>query len=199
MLETYCRPFLQRNFVDPLAALLATRKISPLHITFLSGVAGLAFFIALICGHITLSCALLVLSGYFDILDGSVARLRGLSSPLGTVLDIITDRLVEFMAVLGLFCLEPGERGLLCLLMIGSMLLCVTSFLVVGIFSANTSDKSFHYSPGLMERAEAFAFFIAMLLLPGYFRGLALSFVLLVTLTAVLRVMQFARQEDELA
>lgn len=71
----------------------------------------------------------------------------------------MVDRVVEFVVVLALWFVAPQQRGLWCLLMLGSMLLCITSFLVVGIFSENQSQKSFHYSSGLMERAEAFSFF----------------------------------------
>ena len=78
--------------------------------------------------------------------------------------------------------------------MLGSMLLCITSFLVVGIFVANDSHKSFHYNPGIMERAEAFIFFIAMMLWPSAFVGLAMLFSLLVTLTAIIRLTQFYKQ-----
>lgn len=66
--------------------------------------------------------------------------------------------------------IAPQERGLWCMLTLGSMLLCITSFLVVGIFTENQSQKSFHYSPGLMKRAEAFSFFIAMMIWPAIIR-----------------------------
>ena len=78
--------------------------------------------------------------------------------------------------------------------MLGSILLCVTSFLVVGIFSENSSKKGFYYSPGLIERLEAFIFFICMLVLPMYFEALSIIFTILVVMTTVIRVMQFRTQ-----
>ena len=93
-----------------------------------------------------------------------------------------------------MWLVDPVHRALWCFLMLGSMLLCITSFLVVGIFVANDSHKSFHYNPGIMERAEAFIFFIAMMLWPSAFVGLAMLFSLLVTLTAIIRLTQFYKQ-----
>ena len=72
--------------------------------------------------------------------------------------------------------------------------MCITAFLVVGIFSAKEGEKSFYYSPGLVERAEAFLFFIAMMLLPNYFNQLAYSFILLVFITALFHLFQFYKQ-----
>ncbi len=137
--------------------------------------------------------AFLLLSGYLDTLDGSLARRCNKTSPFGAALDIISDRIVESAAILGLFLVEPGARGLPCLMMLASTLLCVTTFLVVGIFTQNTSEKGFRYSPGLMERAEAFALFIAMIALPSAFLFLSWLYTLLVMATALIRLYQFGK------
>ena len=137
----------------------------------------------------------LITSGFFDTLDGSLARSQQATSNRGAVFDIIADRAVEWGVILGLYFYDPS-RSLLCLLMMGSILLCITSFLVVGMFQENTSEKSFHYSPGLMERAEAFIFFSLMILLPQFFTVLAILFVALVLLTAILRAYQFKSHQN---
>lgn len=80
--------------------------------------------------------------------------------------------------------------------MLSSVLLCITSFLVVGIFSQNTTEKSFYYSPGLIERFEAFLFFSLMMFLPGIFSYLAYAFSGLVLMTALIRMAQFLRKES---
>ena len=70
-------------------------------------------------------------------------------------------------------------------------LLCITSFLVVGIFVEQNSNKSFFYHEGLMERAEAFIFFILMMLIPQWFAFLAVVYTILVLLTAFLHLRFF--------
>lgn len=188
MIDSYLRSPYQTLLVDPLARHL--QRLPPNLITLLSCLAGLS---VLLLPPLLAPLALL-LSGYLDTLDGTLARLHKRTSPLGTALDITSDRLVEFATILALFLIDPTTRGLPCLLMLGAILLCITSFLVVGIFSQNTSSKSFHYSPGLIERAEAFLFFTALFLLPKFFPFLAYTFALLVFTTALIRLYQFSRQ-----
>lgn len=193
MIEQTLRHHYQILFVDPVVRILGYHA-SPKAITGLSGLLGLGFIPALSLGHSSLAILLLLLSGYCDTLDGSLARHQKQASPLGSVLDIMTDRLVEWAVLFAFYWVNPAW-ALAIILMLGSMLLCITSFLVVGIFTQNESHKSFHYSPGLMERAEAFCFFIAMTLWPQWFNGLAGVFSVLVSLTAATRIYQFARAE----
>jgi len=181
----------QEYCVDPIVRLCATSSISPISITLFGCVLGLLIAPLLFFDYKIFALTALVISGYLDTLDGAFARHIVCATPLGAVLDIISDRLVEFSIILGLFLQEPQERGLFCLLMAGSVLICVTSFLVVGIFEKNATEKSFYYSPGIMERAEAFLFFFAMILWPQLFDLFAASFIVLVFLTAFIRVMQF--------
>ncbi|VEG91717.1 CDP-alcohol phosphatidyltransferase family protein [Legionella spiritensis] len=194
MLEQSLRHHYQKFLVDPLVNKI-DRWFSPVHITLLSGVLGLLFIPALLMGYTILAIALLLASGYCDTLDGSLARHQNNPSSIGSVLDIMMDRFVEFTVLFTFYLLNPQERALTVILMLGSILLCITSFLVVGIFTQNDSHKSFHYSPGLMERAEAFCFFIAMVLLPDCFNMLAIVFTVLVCITALIRIRQFVRAE----
>lgn len=192
MIEPYIRPSYQQILGDPLAQMLG-KILSPNAITLLSVLTGVGILPTLLSNQTTIALILLVLSGLLDTLDGTVARLSHKASPFGTVLDILGDRVVEFAIVLGLFLVSPEHRALACIIMLGSMLICVTSFLVVGIFSKNESHKSFHYSSGLMERPEAFVFFGAMILFYDYFQILAFLFSFLVFLTALLRMIEFKK------
>ncbi len=194
MLETYFRPFYQQILVNPVAKRLA-HKLSPSQITVCAGLLGILVFPALLLNLPFLAVLFLLLSGYCDTLDGTLARLTETTSNTGSILDIICDRFVEFVVILALFAVDPSHRSWVSLLMLGSVLMCVTSFLIVGIFTPNTSEKSFHYSPGLMERAEAFLFFIAMILWPSAFNTLGVLFTALVGSTAVIRLAQYHRQQ----
>jgi len=164
-------------------------KVHPHYITTLALTFGV--LVPVFAKHTVFALCFLLISGLFDILDGSVARAFGKTSKVGAALDITSDRIVEFAIILGLFLINPEERGLYCLLMLGSVLICITTFLVVGIFSQNESEKSFHYSPGLIERKEAFAFFTLMFLSPSLFSFLALTFSALVCLTGLVRIRAF--------
>ncbi|MDE4940495.1 CDP-alcohol phosphatidyltransferase, partial [Francisella tularensis subsp. holarctica] len=73
------------------------------------------------------------------------------------------------------------------LLMMMSIIVCISSWLLVGIFSQNESSKSFYYSPGLIERAETFIFFIVMFLFPNRVGVLGLIYTLLGLWTTLYR------------
>ncbi len=193
MIEQIIRPLYQRLLVD-LPAKWMSRYIHPDHVTLISGVLGILVLPAMLLGWVNGAIILLLLSGYCDTLDGTIARIRQHSTDWGSVLDICMDRLVEFSVIFSLWAIAPQERAFWTILMLGTVLLCITSFLVVGVFTENNSNKSFHYSPGLMERAEAFIFFIVMMLWPGMFSMLAALFCLLVGWTTFVRLREFYQQ-----
>lgn len=194
MMESICRGTYQKYCVDPLAKWLVNyTAIKPAGLTFLALLFGLLCSLSLKWQHSISASIFLLLSGYFDVLDGTLARLSQTSSATGAVLDIVVDRMVEFAVILGLYAVDPLIRATSCMWMLGSSFICVTSFLVVGIFVQNESVKSFHYSVGLMERAEAFVFFILMIWLPSWFVILAWLYTILVSFTAFFRVIEFVR------
>ena len=197
MIDSYFRKNYQDYFVEPLAKKLAGHKVSPQVVTAIAFACGIATIPLLYCHTIIWAVSMLLCSGYCDTLDGSIARCNRQATAHGAVFDIVSDRVVEFSIILGLYLYSPETRALETLLMLGSILICVTSFLVVGIFTPNDSEKSFHYSPGIMERAEAFCFFLAMMLFEGAFSYLAIAFTLLVALTALIRIYQFSTADVE--
>ncbi len=190
MLDSKARQFYDKWVTTPLLQRTGLKRVGPGWMTLAGTLTGVSVFFWLWLGFPKTAACVLMVSGLFDTLDGAAARHQSKVSERGAILDIVSDRLVEFSVILGLFAICPLERGWLCMLMLGSVLLCITSFLVVGIFSQNTSAKSFHYSPGLMERTEAFAFFAGMILLPSAFPLLSILFSALVLWTAARRIMQ---------
>lgn len=63
---------------------------------------GLAYGLGRDSGSMYLAGALLLASGGFDALDGAMARLGGMASPLGGFLDSFLDRLGEVAVFLGI-------------------------------------------------------------------------------------------------
>lgn len=193
MLDSKLRKHYDKVLLDPLINRGYFDKVNPHLLTLIACLSGISAGLFLWVDKPLCAFLALFLSGFLDTVDGALARRQGLSSPKGAAIDIVSDRLVECSVVLGLFSVSPPSRDLLTLLMLVSVLICITSFLVVGIFSPKESEKSFHYSPGLMERTEAFLFFAAMILLPGYFAPLSILFSVLVFLTGLTRIRQFVK------
>lgn len=195
MIDSYLRSSVQSSMIDPIITKTPLSKVHPIVITCLGLVMGL---VGSVCIYMNLpggALFLIFLSGLFDVLDGSAARLRNLTSDLGASLDLIFDRVIEMSIIIALFSLDPIGRGLPCLMMLGSVYLCVASFFIVSMFSDQKSEKSFYYSPGLIERTEAFLFFGFLVWLPEKFVVGSILFVGLVLCTSVLRMVQFGIQE----
>lgn len=192
MLETNLRAIFEKGLITPIARFTYCH-VDPNAITFCALVTGVVAAIFLSLDMALAAVSFLLLSGYLDVLDGAVARLRNQSTQLGTLLDILSDRIVESAVVIAFFIREP-TLALITLCMLATILLCVTSFLLVGLFSQQKGEKSFYYSSGLIERAEAFIFFTLMILLPDLALYLGSLFVLLVLWTTFYRVHTFSRQ-----
>ncbi|MCB1072709.1 MAG: CDP-alcohol phosphatidyltransferase family protein [Chlamydiia bacterium] len=193
MIDSNFRTPYQRLVIHPLLKWKTLHRFSPQMFTLLGMLTGILVPFCLYFQSSILALVLLALSGFFDTLDGSLARHLGKASPKGAALDITADRLVEFAIILGLYLYFPEKRALLCIGMLGAILICITTFLVVGVFEQNDSEKSFHYSPGLIERGEAFIFFALMVLFPSLFSPIALIFISLTSITAYIRVFQFIK------
>jgi archaetidylinositol phosphate synthase len=190
MIEKYLRPVYESVFVKPVAPLFA-KRMTPNRVTYYSCLSGVIAGLFLMLGLPIFAIIALLISGYLDTLDGTLARMAGKVTSQGAVYDIMSDRIVEFAVILGLYAVDPLHRGSLTLIMMGSCFVCVTSFLIVGIFTPNDSQKSFHYSSGLIERTETFLFFMAMIWFPKHFALLAVVFTSLVLFTSYRRVEKF--------
>lgn len=189
MIDSKFRGFWQKIFIDKLALFCHRLGLSPAHLTLTAFILGILVLPALAFKQEALAVFLLISSGLLDTSDGTLARLQKCASNSGSILDIACDRGVEFSVVLGLYFYDPS-RGLWLLLLLGSFYLCVTTFLLSGIFTPNQSNKSFHYSPGLIERAETFIYFPLAIIFPLFFKYLTLVFCFLVFLTAIRRFFQ---------
>lgn len=194
MIDSFFRTSYQTIVVNPSLKLIKG-KVHPITITYCGLAAGVLAIPAIATGYVGIALMLILLSGYFDTLDGSLARATSTATPKGAVLDIVSDRIVESGIILGLYLYDPVSRGLICLLMLASVLVCVTSFLVVGIFTPNNTEKGFFYSPGIMERCEAFIFFGLMIVFPEMFVFLGILFIFLVALTGIIRIWQFSEKK----
>ena len=91
--------------------------------TLVASSAGLAFA----RGDLRLAGWLLLAGGFFDLVDGAVARHFGITTEFGGFLDSCLDRVVDILVVLGLFAVVLGEgdrigAGLAAAILVGSVL-----------------------------------------------------------------------------
>jgi len=191
MLDTGSRPRLQPLF-DLLAKALIRLSLSPVQVTLMALGVGIASALAVHLKLYYLAVALLWLSGLLDVLDGTVARLTKTSSALGTVMDIVFDRIVEIGI---LIAVAAGNAALAMptILTLASIIISMTVFLTVGAVADNTGNKSFYYQPGLIERTEGFIMLTLIVLFPLWRIWLLLLFAALVLYTAGQRFAEAVR------
>lgn len=90
------------GWLDPIVAVAAKCGLSPNQITLLSFMFGIAAAICYFCSSTVLGSIFLFLSGLFDLMDGSVARLTNKKSEFGAVADWIVDKYVDGIVLLAI-------------------------------------------------------------------------------------------------
>lgn len=100
-------------FLNSTAELFVRVGFTPVSLTFLGVMLGMVAAFLFAGGHEIPAGLVLLLCGFFDALDGAVARLSGKVTAFGGVLDSVTDRYVEFLVFLGIMWGGLAEAGLL--------------------------------------------------------------------------------------
>ena len=155
-----------RHLVQPLLDVIARSSqrlgISANALTVIGMLTGVTAAIFVLQGKPLVGFAVLWLSGLIDAADGTLARLTR-PSPLGAILDITFDRVVEIAVIVAIAYGRPDAR-LELLVLAGLIAIAMSLFLSIGAAVSNLSIKSFHYAPGLGERTEAFICLSLMIL-----------------------------------
>lgn len=157
-------------------------------------------FACLYYGELIFALIFFILSGFFDAVDGAVARVTGTVSDKGAYTDGIVDRYVEILLYLGLLVYGLNKNllsaqawsSLICILIFGAVM---TSFTRAYADHRKivTDPKDLKKMGGILERAERLILiFIGML--AGYFNPAYLAYAvilaaILANFTAFQRIM----------
>lgn len=184
-----------RDLLNALARFLAGLGLSPDALT-IAGFVGICICAAVIAaGYEALGGLLIILSGFFDAVDGTLARVTGRVTKFGAFLDSTLDRWAEgalFFAVVvrSVERQDSAMTYLAVLALIGSLLVSYTRARAEGL---GASVKE-----GWFTRFERFVVLVAGLVLTAWFGPPALTVALAVlavlsNLTAVQRVLAARR------
>lgn len=194
MLDTHAR-----KYVNPIIELGAKfflkLKLKPNNVTVLALLLGLSASLFLYFDMKIIAVTLLWISGYLDAVDGAMARRINSSSSFGTLLDIVSDRIVEVSIVLVLGLKFVDVRYNL-IVLTACILMSMTIFLTVGALSEKKGVKSFYYQAGVAERSEGFIFFSLMILIPSYLGIITNVFSVLIIITAIQRFFEAKKLLD---
>ncbi len=166
MIETHMRHKAQPIF-NFLGKFFIKNKVTPNHITCAAFFFGALAGICIAYNCLTAAFLFLMLSGLCDIMDGTVARLSNCSAQFGAYMDLVADRMVEVFIIVG-FTISYPQHYLAYIIFLGAVMLHFSTFVVAGSLFPNMGKKSMHYDASIVERAEAFIIFFAMLIFPDY-------------------------------
>jgi CDP-diacylglycerol--glycerol-3-phosphate 3-phosphatidyltransferase len=138
---------------DPLARALVRRGVPPDLVTVL-GTAGTvaASLWFLPRGQLFIGTCVITAFVLFDLLDGAMARARGIGTPFGAVLDSTCDRIADgaLFAALAWWCLRAGGLPATA----AAALLSLVAGQVVSYLKARAEASGLSAQGGLVERAE---------------------------------------------
>ncbi len=98
----YVSRHINRKMSEPMAQLLAKTRVTPNQMTWTAFGIALMSFVSFLLGQNIIGGLLVQLSSIVDGIDGSLARLKGVTSEFGGFLDSVLDRYADILIVLGL-------------------------------------------------------------------------------------------------
>lgn len=179
------------NLLRPLAEAIARTGVSPNTLTFIGLPVGLFAAFLFSRGEQFWAGIALLLAGFFDIIDGAVARVLGRETAFGGVLDSVVDRYVDFLIFAGIIyaflSFRLGEVGLIPGWAWG-VLAIAGSFMVSYVRARAESAGSGKLDVGIAERAERLLI-LAIGALVGYTQYSVVIIVILTHLTVLHRLL----------
>lgn len=140
------------RIVDPVAAALLRAGVTPNAVT-VAGTAGvlvgaLGFATR---GYLFAALVIITVSCFTDMIDGSMARQRGITNKFGALLDSSMDRIADgaiFGSVAYYYATQHEPR------VVAAALLCLLTGQVVSYVKARAEGLGFTCNVGIIERAE---------------------------------------------
>jgi CDP-diacylglycerol--glycerol-3-phosphate 3-phosphatidyltransferase len=147
--------FLRKTFkgvIDPAAGFLLKIGLTPNMITYLGLIFSTAVAVLIATGHITIAGIVMLVTAPTDVLDGSMARLKGGDTLYGAFIDSVTDRYAELVILGGLLVYylvtKPDVTGAI-LAFVAAM-----GSVLVSYVKARAESLGFSAKMGLLTRVE---------------------------------------------
>ena len=102
---------INRKLSEPIARMLARTRLTPNQATWGAFAIAALSFASFVMGYNILGGILAQLSSIADGIDGSLARLKGMSSAFGSFLDSVLDRYADALIVLGMTWWALSHEG----------------------------------------------------------------------------------------
>jgi len=190
------RSAIASRLTEPVAGVLARTGLSPDAISWTGFVLALGAAALIITGHPFAAGFVVLVAGFFDILDGALARRVKKVTPFGAVLDSTLDRLSEAVVLLAILVLYAQEAAftpiiLACLALIGSLL--------VSYVRARAEGAGLECRVGLFTRGERVVVLALGLLLShiDYALVIALAIIVVFSFFTIVQRLVYAWQQTK--
>jgi CDP-diacylglycerol--glycerol-3-phosphate 3-phosphatidyltransferase len=157
-------------------------SINPNYLTLLGAFVGYVAAMCIAFGYVKTGGAILVFSGFFDLLDGAIARSTNSVSRFGGFLDSVLDRYTDLFLMFGVFVyfLKQGQTHALVFTFIAAI-----GVAIIPYARARAEAASIECKAGLLERPERL-----LILLVGIFLNLLLYAVIVLAVLTHVTVIQ---------
>ncbi|MBI3914846.1 MAG: CDP-alcohol phosphatidyltransferase family protein [Chloroflexi bacterium] len=176
--------------LNAIAGSLNRIGVTPNALTLIGFVATCSVGLVLATGNFALGGLLIIATGIFDALDGTLARLTNRASKFGAYLDSTTDRFAEGALFLGIL-FWFNQRGIAMVAYL--VYLTILGSLMVSYARARAEGIGVECKDGFFTRFERFAVLVLGLVLTVFFGDISLLIALALlalftNLTAVQRI-----------
>ncbi|TFH35596.1 MAG: CDP-alcohol phosphatidyltransferase family protein [Anaerolineales bacterium] len=179
-----------KHILDPIGQFLNRMGIAPNTLTLMGLVGNFIGALFLAQGKFVLGGVILFLMGPLDVLDGTMARLRGEPSAFGAFVDSVTDRYSELFIYGGLIYFYLSIQSPLMVLIAFTAL---GGSFMVSYVRGRAQSLGYEAKQGILTRMERFAVLISGLLFG--FPDVAISIIaVLANITALQRIIVVRRQ-----
>ena len=176
------RKTLGEYFTQPVVRLLARTPINPNTITWLGFLITVGATALIVTRHLLAAGFVVLAAGFFDILDGALARRTNQTTQFGAVLDSTLDRLAEAAVLLGILVLYAREQSVTGVLVVGVAWL---GSLLVSYIRARAEALNLECEVGLFTRAERVVILALGLLLSQFGNALIIALAIIAVLSFV--------------
>jgi len=139
------------RFTEPVARFLSRTPITPSVITGFGFLLAVGAAALIITEHLLAAGFVVLIAGFFDMLDGALARRTNQTTRFGAVLDSTLDRLSEAVLLFGILVLYAGEQSITGILLVSVALI---GSLLVSYIRARAEALGLECQVGLFTRAE---------------------------------------------
>ena len=179
-----------KGVIDPIAAFFNRLGLMPNTMTILGLIGNIAGAYLLSQGYIRWGGVLILLMGPVDALDGTMARLRGMTGQFGAFVDSVTDRYSELVIFAGLlFYYVQLENELGALLVFAA----AAGSVLVSYVRARGQSLGWDTKVGILTRMERYLVLAPSLILNFPLVGLAII-AIFANITALQRIFDVRRQ-----